>query len=112
MLSWLNIEERRRKQGNFFFALCVTKIVTYLKKFELTQYRRKKKKKQGKFLCPMCYKNCHIPEKILSWLNIEERKKKKKQGKFFSPMCYKICHIPEKILSWLNIKERKKKKKQ
>ena len=27
---------------------------------------KKKKKKQGKFLCPMCYKNCHVPDKILS----------------------------------------------
>ena len=54
----------------------------------------------------MCYKNCHIPEKILSWLNIEEEEKK--QGKFLCPMCYKNCHIHEKFLSWLNIEEEEK----
>ena len=52
-LSWLNIEEKEKARGVFVLNV-LQKLSNAWKFFELTQYRRKKKKKQGKFLRPVC----------------------------------------------------------
>ena len=53
------------------------------------QYRRGRKTKVI-FLCPMCYKNCHIAaEFCLDSI----QKRKKKQGDFFVP---KLSHLSKK----------------
>ena len=68
IVSWLNIEEEEIAM-EVFCAQSVTKIVTCQQNFELTQYRRRKKK-QGKFFMPNMLQKLSLGNRILSWLNI------------------------------------------